>query len=360
MPLRFDLHNHTRESDEPPDHWFPRWMGSQECHIRPHDSYYQATRVRGLDGMAITNHNSVEDALRMQALHPETVIAGCEYTVGGGEGYTIHVVVLDLDGPLHERFSRTRHQGLGPFMREVREADRPAFLAHVAWDYLCTKELTPAVVESWLAPFDLIETRNSTRMLENTFAAKLARYYGKVGVGGSDGHNLDQIGRAWTESPTARTKREFLDDLKAGRVRAGGEYGSVRRFEATIRDLIRGFYRKEIEKVRSAESLGEYLARARLQDLLRNAVEIFILPHLLWLPRTGSIRHMREMQQTAIRLEREFLDYLLARETDRILRSDATPAARREEWSRAVRRIHEAFEPAGEEEIEMDHLHLPS
>jgi hypothetical protein len=35
------------------------------------------------------------------------------------------------------------------------------------------------------------------------------------------------IGRAWVEAPHATTRREFLQDLHAGRVRVGGTHGSV-------------------------------------------------------------------------------------------------------------------------------------
>ncbi len=356
--MRFDLHNHTLESNEPPDHWFPRFMGTHECFIRPEDSYYQITRARGLDGLAITNHNSVDDALRMQDLHPETVIAGCEYTVTGGEGYNLHVVVLDVDRALHERLDVVRHQGLARFTGTARDAGRPFFLAHVAWDYLCTRQLTPPVVEGWLRHFNLIETLNSTRMLENTFAVKVARYYGKVGVGGSDGHNVDQLGRAWTESRGARTKREFLDDLRAGRVEAGGEHGSVLRFETTIKDLIRNFYRKEIDKIRRADTIGDYILKASISDLVRNLIELYILPHLIWLPRASSIRHMREMQETAITLEREFVDYLMAKETRRLVEEGGPPDALATAWGAAVKRIFDAFGPAGEDQIAWDGLYM--
>ncbi|MDP7035958.1 MAG: PHP-associated domain-containing protein [Planctomycetota bacterium] len=352
---RFDLHNHTRESNNPPEHWIARLAGSRECYLKPQDSHYHATRVRGLDGLAITNHDSIDDAMAMQDRHPESVIAGCEYTVNAGEGYQIHVVVLDINRTIHRELDRARHLGLEQFVPIVREAGHPYFLAHVAWSFFSEKPLTPETVERWILQFDCLETRNSTRMLENVFATRLARYYGKYEVGGSDGHELTSIGRAWTESPTANSKEEFLEDLKAGRVRPGGEHGSVARFRKTILRLAAGHYRDQIEEALDSQKRGAFLQEQGLGSLLRIVGSLYFLPNLWLSSHIGAVRHQSEMQVDTLRLTREFRDYLRSRETERIL-SDPSRSKKeqRDLWEDQMTRIERAFgHPLEEGDIDM-------
>jgi hypothetical protein len=46
-------------------------------------------------------------------------------------------------------------------------------------------------------------------------------------IGGSDAHTLRRVARTWTEVPGARNASEFLDGLREGRCRPGGDHGGT-------------------------------------------------------------------------------------------------------------------------------------
>ncbi len=326
-------------------HWLAALADARECYVKARDSLFQATRVRGLDGLAITNHDRIGDALRIAEYYPEQVIVGCEYSVAGGTGYLLHIVVLDVPGALHEELDRVRHWGLAPFVRAVKRSGRGYYLAHVAWGLFHEKLMTPEAVHGWLAHFSTIEVLNSTRTRENELAAKLARYYGLVGVGGSDGHELSSIGRAYTEAPEANSKQAFLEAFKAGEVRPGGDGGGVAHFRRTIQSITAGFYLSEWDHIRSAESLGSYLGQARPLALLRNVLEVAILPHLFYLPHITSIRQVDVLEADVDRLEREYRHFLKQRVFEQALNSpDLSPTERAEVLQAELSRIHQAFD----------------
>ena len=92
--------------------------------------------------------------------------------------------------------------------------------------------------------FPAIEVHNS-HMLEsaNASAARLAKQWDKIGVGGSDAHALPSVGLAFTEVPEARDKNEFFAGLRSGAARVGGASGSLSRLTLDValiaRDMMR-------------------------------------------------------------------------------------------------------------------------
>jgi hypothetical protein len=82
-------------------------------------------------------------------------------------------------------------------------------------------------------------------MLEsaNASAARLAKQWDKIGVGGSDAHALPSVGLAFTEVPEARDKNEFFAGLRSGAARVGGASGSLSRLTLDValiaRDMMR-------------------------------------------------------------------------------------------------------------------------
>lgn len=342
---RYDLHNHTEESDAVVQHWVAKLFDARECYIKARDTLFQATRVRGLDGLAITNHDRIGDALRAAERYPEQVIVGCEYSVPEGDGYLLHVVVLDVEPGLHERLDKVRKWGLERFAREVQRADRPYFLAHVAWGTFHDKPMTPPVVEGWLRHFRMVETLNSTRTTENVLADKLARYYGLAGIGGSDGHELHSIGRAWTEAPAATCKASFIEEMRHCRVRPGGEGGGVAHFRRTVKSIAAGFYLAEWDRVRAAGGPGAYLRSADPLSLARNAFELAAIPSLPLLAHMGSVRQVQTLEDDVERLTVEFVDYLRERAYREALEADASDDERRRLLAEGLARIATAFGP---------------
>jgi hypothetical protein len=84
--------------------------------------------------------------------------------------------------------------------------------------------------------FPAIETRNS-HMLEkaNAHAAKLAKRWQKIEIGGSDAHALPSAWKAYTEVSGARNKEEFFAGLRGGMGRVAGESGC---FSKLTRDVL--------------------------------------------------------------------------------------------------------------------------
>ena len=72
---------------------------------------------------------------------------------------------------------------------------------------------------SWFASYaPAFEIRNGAMWSEaNASAARLAKKWGKVGLGGSDAHTTAGVGLTYTEVRGARTVDEFIAGLRAGR-----------------------------------------------------------------------------------------------------------------------------------------------
>ncbi len=91
--------------------------------------------------------------------------------------------------------------------------------------------------------FDVWETRNGARAHElNQPAAVYVDTHGGTGVGGSDDHAGVDIGRTFTETPSASTPEEFLAHIRAGRAEARGDQGSAAKWaHAAIALAIRAY-----------------------------------------------------------------------------------------------------------------------
>ncbi len=59
-------------------------------------------------------------------------------------------------------------------------------------------------------------------------------------IGGSDAHTLRRIGRTWTEAP-GRNRAEFLDSLRRGLCRPGGDHGDAATVAADTYGVIRSY-----------------------------------------------------------------------------------------------------------------------
>ncbi len=174
-------------------------------------------RMSGLDVIAVTDHDTIEGALRASEhassskLH---VIIGEEVSSRDG-----HIVGLFLERRVRPGMSAaaTVHaihdQGglavaVHPFWRTQRQA-RGGTVHGVGW---LAAELD----------FDAIEVENATPgfYVFNQLARRLNIGLGRAEVGGSDAHILDAVGRAFTEFP-GRTPKALRTALEKGKTAAG-------------------------------------------------------------------------------------------------------------------------------------------
>ncbi|MFN4133717.1 MAG: PHP domain-containing protein [Candidatus Hadarchaeales archaeon] len=189
--LKLDLHVHTRYSKD------------GFCSIR---DIVRAAKSRGLDGVAITDHNTIAGHEEARKYSKEIVIIpGVEISTAHG-----HVVALGV----HETIPR----GLSPkeTVKRIREQGGVAIAAH---PFIFGKN--PGLV--YRAKFDAIEVLNGRGVLfANSLASNFAKKNGLRGVGGSDAHRLDEVGLAWTEVECRRNVDDILEILREGETSVSG------------------------------------------------------------------------------------------------------------------------------------------
>lgn len=191
--MKVDLHVHTCYSRDS--------LTSLETVI-------ETCQRRGLDKVAITDHNTIAGALALREMAPELVVVGEEIKTPAGE---LIAYFLEEEIPrglsLQETIVRIRAQGgvVGvphPLDRLRREAMRRANLMEI------------------IDQVDALEAFNArtTFPADNRRAGKLARRRGLLVTAGSDAHAACEIGQAYLEMRPFNGKEEFMWSLAQGHI----------------------------------------------------------------------------------------------------------------------------------------------
>lgn len=199
---RYDLQVHTRVSP---------------CsRAQPRDIVASARR-RGLDGLAITDHDTMAgyDAVCEYATDDLELLAGCEVTTTQG-----HLLALGIEA------TPPRADPLAAIDAIHREGG-VAVLSH-PFDRLRERYETDLAAIADAA--DGVEVRNSRCVLgrDNRRARTFAAEHDLAPVGGSDAHFPIEIGRAYTVC-----ERPILEAIRAGETDAGGRGGYLSGHAAT-------------------------------------------------------------------------------------------------------------------------------
>ena len=172
--------------------------------MRPAD-IVRTCRRRGIDRLAVTDHNAVRGALELRALAPELIIVGEEIMTTQGEllAYFLSDEVPAGLSP-SETIQRLRAQGAA--ISVSHPFDR---LRHGAW-----KQADLAAILPWV---DAIEVFNSRCIYaaDNARALAFADENGTLGTVGSDAHSQRELGRAVLRLPRAGTAAELIAGLAA-------------------------------------------------------------------------------------------------------------------------------------------------
>ena len=181
------------------------------------EALIERSRNCGLDRIALTDHNTVEGALRLARIAPELTIVGEEAKTREGE-----VIGLFI----------TRR--LPPFLRPeevmdlVHEMGGLTYVPH-PFDRNRSHFRAERIVE--LADrIDIIEVHNPwCEPSANAAAERMATELGKVKATGSDAHSAHELGRSWMEMDDYADVADFLDKLKDARHVVTTESGTGRR-----------------------------------------------------------------------------------------------------------------------------------
>ena len=219
---RVDLHCHSTAS-EISKLGVQRSLGLPECATPPEEVYELAKR-RGMDFVTITDHDTIDGCLEIG--DRDDVFISEELTAWfRGEPQAVHLLCFGITPDDHEWLQENAWdlEACAEYLHWRRIA---CSLAHPF--YAVEAPLTPAHRRRLAELFPVWETRNGSRARElNMPAAIYIETHGGTGTGGSDDHAGVDIGRTFTETPSAATPEEFLRHIREGKADARGEQGSA-------------------------------------------------------------------------------------------------------------------------------------
>jgi predicted metal-dependent phosphoesterase TrpH len=192
--LKADLHVHTRYSEDS---------------ISPPEKIVQHCIKRGINCLAITDHNEISGAFEVKRIAPFKVIVGEEILTSRGEiiGYFLTEKIPPRLSP-EETVARIKAQG------------GLACIPHPFDRFRSGAKLRNHTLEKIIANIDLIEVFNSRTMLlrDSARALELARRHDLPATAGSDAHIVQEVGSTYMEIPEFNDAEQFRQALKQGQV----------------------------------------------------------------------------------------------------------------------------------------------
>jgi predicted metal-dependent phosphoesterase TrpH len=180
---------------------------SSDSILKP-ETLIKIAAARGLDGVAITDHNTMDGVWRLMALSPPLrVIPGEEITTRQGEVIGLFLqeaIPAGLD--VLETIGRIRAQGGIVAAPHLGDRLRRHVLQRSCWP-----EVLPLV--------DLIEGFNGRTVFkaDDCLARQVAADYGKSLIAGSDSHTPWELGRCGLEMGDFDTGKDFVAAVKESR-----------------------------------------------------------------------------------------------------------------------------------------------
>ena len=190
--VKIDLHVHTEYS---PD-----------AFTSIKEAIYVAKK-RGLDGIAITDHNTIAGVKEAQKIAKELdflIIPGEEISTKEG-----HVLALGINKRIKPGLTAKET------IDKIHKQKGLAIAAHPYGVILHHHSVRDLIKE---LNFDAVEVFNSTNIIENKKAIEVARELNLVQVAGSDAHISSEIGRAYTIADCNLNVKSFLAKIKQGNV----------------------------------------------------------------------------------------------------------------------------------------------
>jgi len=205
--MKVDLHVHTCYS--------PDSRSSLEDIV-------EQCQTEGIECIAVTDHGTIEGALRMKELTPLPVIVGEEVMSTAGEiiGYFLNEGIP---------------AGLTPVqvMSRIKAQGGLVCLPH-PFDGLGRHPLKDADREGLLSQIDIIEVFNARSIRKNFSeqAVQFAERHGFPQSAGSDAHSVSEVGNAYVQMAEFNGSEEFKIALAQGQI--FGRRNSIRNRVMTV------------------------------------------------------------------------------------------------------------------------------
>jgi glycosyltransferase involved in cell wall biosynthesis len=238
-----DLHLHSKFSDRSED-WLFRRFDFPDSYSDPVELYRRAKEA-GMEFVTITDHDTIEGSLAIAHL-PDTFLSEQVTTYFPQDPCKISLLVWGLSETQHGKISLVREN-----IFQLQELLQKQGLAHAVAHplYSVNGKLSSSHLERLILLFRHFEGVNGLRdallsdltqhLLGQLTPEKIAEFaerhqlapthsepWKKILVGGSDDHGGMFVGSAFTETPAAKASDEFLEHVREGRCRAGGEGGT--------------------------------------------------------------------------------------------------------------------------------------
>jgi predicted metal-dependent phosphoesterase TrpH len=195
--VKFDLHMHTHHS--------------RDCTI-PTAEVLRLCQLRGLDGIAVTDHNTLAGGLEAVSLAPAgfKVIPGEEVKSSEGEiiGLFLHEEIPAGLSP-EETAARIRAQGGVVVIPHPFDPIRKSPLKTPALERLVAAGLVDAI--------EILNARMA-RPAHNLRGAEFAALHNLPGTAGSDGHSRPEYAHAWLDIAPFATRDEFVANLASATI----------------------------------------------------------------------------------------------------------------------------------------------
>ena len=185
MSLKIDLHVHTSYSRDS---------------VTTLKEVVTYSKKRGLDGVAITDHNTVKGALKLKT-RDILVVPGIEISTLNG-----HLLGINLTTPIPSKL------GIEETVHRIHEAGGIAVAPHPTTFY-------KSPPSQRISSYDAVEVMNASSIPFHVFAYLSKRFAAGLGLpqtGGSDSHYAPEIGAAYTVIEADPDVDEIVCAIKKG------------------------------------------------------------------------------------------------------------------------------------------------
>ena len=242
--FKADLHCHSYFSGRAKH---MRLIGARDCYSPPRDVYLTARR-RGMNLVTITDHDSIDGCRQLldeMGNLPDFVI-GEEVTTFVPEfGDSIHIAVYGITEAHHSDLQHLAGNA-SELVAYLRQHQILFALNHFFHDFRHHRRLGE-YLHTMAHLFGVVEVQNGAMQAEhNEMVTEVLEFLSQQGkkfscIAGSDAHTLRRIGTTYTAS-FARTREEFLGDIRNGRTFVRGRHATHLAIALDIYGVVLRYY----------------------------------------------------------------------------------------------------------------------